>query len=367
MGIIPVFKQKIIAYIKNYRAVMISRCDKDDLNYSKQIILNTSLTQEEKYKIKRLWGDIIPNIDDGYLSYRIFKQIYGFDERFIPARYFYPHIMWRLNNKDATSTLSHKGMLPIYFRNILQPKIVINCINRNIFDSQNHPISIGDAIKYMLSRGGQVIVKPSIDSSSGKNVRIIDIDKDGNSIVDLLKLYGDNYVVQELVEQSQTTAQLNPTSLQTLRINTLFINGHCTAVKNVLRCGGVGKIVDNLNAGGFMVGIHSDGRLNEFGYSLDGKVHTHTNGHRLKDIVLPNFNNVIKTAIQAHIENIPNCSLVGWDFSLNKNNEAVLIEANLKNPSCFGTQLCGSPMFGERTKEVIDYVKDHIDNSRLFY
>lgn len=367
MGIAFTIKQKMINTIIKYRMVRIARRDKDDVRYSKSITLNATLSKEEKLKIRALWGDIIPNIEDGYLSYQIFKQLDGFDERYIPARYFYPHIMWRLNNKEIANSFSHKGLLPIYFKDILQPKIVVNCINNNIFDDNLRIITTDEAVEYISHQEGKVIIKPSVDTSSGKYVRIVDVAKDSHNIKEIIKQYGDNYVVQKIVEQSEVTAQLNPTSLQTIRINTLFINGRCTAVKNVLRCGGVGSIVDNLNAGGFMVGINPDGRLKEYGYSLDGKIHTHANGVVLKDVVLPNFNDVIHTAIYAHTKIIPNCSLVGWDFSLNKDNKVVLIEVNLKNPSCFGTQLCGSPMFGERTQEIINYIKNMPQKCRLFY
>ena len=361
-------KLHLINTIKQYRMLHTSRQQNSgELAYSKNIGLKVDLTSEEKSKIKALWGDIVPNIESGYLAYRIYKQLHGFDEKFVPVPYYYPYIMWKLNEKDVSLTLAHKGLLPIYFRDVLQPTIVVNCINGNIFDSNHKIISLDDAVNEVKDRAKSLIIKPSTDTSSGKNVKIIDAALDKNEIGNIIKSYGRNYVIQELVEQSQVTSQINPTSLQTMRINTLFINGKCTAVKNVLRCGASGNIVDNLNAGGFMIGINDDGRFNEFGYSLDGTLHTHSNGHKLSDVVLPNFKDVLDTAINTHINNVPNCSLVGWDFSLTKDNKPILIEANLKFPSCLGVQMCSSPFFGDRTQEVIDFVKSNKRSARLFY
>lgn len=353
--------------IKHHMMVKVSRRDKHEFLYGKKINLCTNLTKTEKLKIKALWGNIVPNIEDGYLAYRIYKQLYGFNENFVPVSYFYPHLMWNLNSKDVSNTMSHKGMMPIIFKDILQPAIIINCINKNIFDSNYNILTIDDAVQLIISYDDKVIIKPSTDTSSGKNVRILDTNISSAEIKNILKLYGDNYVVQVLVEQSLVTSQLNPTSLQTMRINTLLLNGECTAIKSTMRCGGVGQIVDNLNAGGFMVGISSDGRLNRLGYSFDGQIHNQTNGFKLHDIIIPNFKNVVNTAIKCHIKYLPNCSFVAWDFSLTKDNKPILIEANLKFPSCFGVQLCTSPLFGERTQEVIDYVKNHKNKHRLFY
>lgn len=368
MEITRKIKKYLINTLKQYRMVQTSRKqNSEELAYSKRIELKTDLTTEEKNRIKALWGEIVPNIKSGYLAYKIYKQLHGFDERFVPEPYYYPYIMYKLNDKDASYTLAHKGLMPIYFRDVLQPTIVVNCINGNIFDNNHKIISLDGAVHAVMDRAKPVIIKPFIDTSSGKNVKIINTTLNKNEISNIIQSYGENYVIQELVEQSQVTSQINPTSLQTMRINTLFINGKCTAVKNVLRCGARGNIVDNLNAGGFMISINDDGRVNEFGYSLDGTLHTHSNDHKLGDIVLPNFKDVIDTAINTHINNVPNCSLVGWDFSLTKDNKPILIEANLKFPSCSGVQMCSSPMFGDRTQEVIDFVKAKKRLGRLFY
>ena len=92
-------KKYLINTLKQYRMVQTSRKQNSgELAYSKRIELKTDLTTEEKNRIKALWGEIVPNIKSGYLAYKIYKQLHGFDERFVPVPYYYPYIMMLLLN-----------------------------------------------------------------------------------------------------------------------------------------------------------------------------------------------------------------------------------------------------------------------------
>lgn len=53
-------------------------------------------------------------------------------------------------------------------------------------------------------------------------------------------------------------AIFNPSSLNTIRITTLLMNGNCSLLSKMLRHGGPGMIVDNMTSGGFGVGIKDD-------------------------------------------------------------------------------------------------------------
>ena len=78
------------------------------------------------------------------------------------------------------------------------------------------------------------------------------------------------------------------------------------------------------------------------------------------------FGRVVATALEAHRQ-IPTCAFAGWDLALAKDGRVLLIEANLTWPEIFGAQMCCGPIFGERTDEVIDFLKRPRKQSRLFY
>ncbi len=58
-----------------------------------------------------------------------------------------------------------------------------------------------------------------------------------------------------------------------------------------------------------------------------------------------------------HRRYMPSMGIVGWDVALDVNNQPIVIEANIINPGILFTQLANStPIFGERTEEVVQYV-----------
>ena len=364
MGYGKVIKKYVRNFINDFRYNLESIKDQDEINYSKNIELQ-SLTDSEIYDINRKWAGVTPRLKNGYLGLRIYKTLHGFNPNYVPINYFYPFITKSLNDSDAITAFSHKGMMPIYFNGIRQPSIIINCIRGTLLDKEFHPISLQSAIETIKNIHKDLIIKPSTDTSSGKNVRIIKLETNRKELENIIRSYGNNFVIQEIINQSEETKRFNPTSLQTLRINTLLLNNHLSVGRTIMRVGGANSIVDNLNAGGFMVDIKPNGQISEYGYSLDGKKHSSSNGYILKDYMIPNFDKVLNLAMEAHLR-IPQCKLVGWDISLDEKNEPILIEANLRNPSAVGVQLCGGPFFGSRTDEVIDFVRRNRDKRKIF-
>ena len=68
-------------------------------------------------------------------------------------------------------------------------------------------------------------------------------------------------IVQEVVEQSPSTARFNPSSLNTFRITSLNINGRTSICSRTLKMGAPGNIVDNIGGagGGLMAGVSAEG------------------------------------------------------------------------------------------------------------
>lgn len=356
-------RTKLKQRFNDIRYLRTALANRDEINYSKHIDLQ-ELTSSEISEITNKWKGVSHKLSTGYLGHRIYKTLHGFDPNYVPSCYFYPFIMRTLNDSDAVTAFSHKGMIPTYLSQLPQPQIVVNSIRGCLFDGAFKLISKKKAIDIIKGINTSLIIKPSTDTSSGKNVKIINENIDHSEIESIINSYNDNFVIQEIVKQSISTKRFNPTSLQTLRINTLLLNNHLSIERTIMRVGGANSIVDNLDAGGFMVDIDPNGQISKYGYSLDGIKHESSNGYTLESYSIPNFDKVVKLAQEAHLR-FPQCKLIGWDIALDENDNPLILEANLKYPSVVGVQLCGAPFFGNRTDEVIDYVRSQRNNRKV--
>ena len=119
---------------------------------------------------------------------------------------------------------------------------------------------------------GEFIIKESIDSSSGQGVELINInngiiEKNGIRLDQYLIKYGNNFIIQEKIEETEDLKQLHPESVNTIRIMTYRVNGVIKYAPAVVRIGRGNSYLDNAHAGGLYVGINNDGTL--CNYTLD--------------------------------------------------------------------------------------------------
>lgn len=173
-----------------------------------------------------------------------------------------------------------------------------------------------------------------------------------------------SYVFQEVVVQHPDLSRLNPTSLNTIRIDTFRLPGKNAEILSAfIRVGGKGKNVDNVGSGGVLVSADLEtGKLREKGFNFfHGSqqfgtfLESPATGYTFDGFQIPYFNDVKETVVNA-AEWIPP-SLVGWDVAVGPT-EPILIEANLLY---YGLRSSDMAYGGYRKNPVyrkaIDYVK----------
>ncbi|NPU84677.1 MAG: hypothetical protein HPY65_09330 [Syntrophaceae bacterium] len=142
------------------------------------------------------------------------------------------------------------------------------------------------------------------------------------------------FVFQEVVDQHPDLAILNPSSLNTMRIDTFRAPGTKAEILSAfLRVGGLGNWVDNTSAGGVFVGIHLEsGKLKKVamnllhGSQIFGTFEANpVNGFVFEGYHVPLFREVKETVMRA-AEYLPS-ALIGWDVAVGPYGP-VLIEAN---------------------------------------
>lgn len=126
-----------------------------------------------------------------------------------------------------------------------------------------------------------------------------------------------------------------------------------------MRIGKDGNYLDNAHAGGMFIAIDDDGALHEEAFTEFLCRYTeHPNTHiKFKGYKIEKFSEVLKAALKMHI-NIPQLGIISWDFTIGKDGNPVLIEANVNFGSIWLVEMahgCGG--FGENTEEVLEWMK----------
>lgn len=317
------------------------------------------LTREEKELLIETWGDLGLKINP--LFYQMFKTIEGFNAQYLSDDLFFPLIIKTLNPDNLVGTLEHKGLYTTLYSELHQPNMLLQRINGVYYNSMMDIVDLVDTIK-SAKPDRQYIIKPTVGSGMGRGVKKVSLNSvDIKDIIHFINNYGDNIVIQEIVEQSSKTSIFNKESLNTFRVSTLNLNGKASLCTVIFRCGRDGSCVDNAGAGGLVVGVREDGQFYEYAYDNKYKRYYQSDtGVQFKGTKIEEVKDLIDLAINAHRKYLPTCGFAGWDFALDVNNKPIFIEVNLGFPGIQLEQLCpAKPIFGERTQEVIEYVYKH--------
>ena len=268
----------------------------------------------------------------------------------------------KLNDYKYTKLLEHKSLLGYLAKgNIEFPHCFVRCVNQEYYDNDMRQISRQEAID-ICARQISLVVKDSIDSAGGNGVEIVRLEQlSGVERIDVVNRVLDerkrDFVIQECIKQHSSFARFCQSSINTLRVTTLYLNGRYSTLSIVLRHGREKAKVDNWGAGGVIIGVHEDGRLYERGYDIKMNEYINIDGTPYDSIVLDQVPAMLKKIEEAHKTQFSLCKFIGWDVCFNESNEPVVIELNASQPGVIGEQLCTGPIFGDRTQEVVDYCK----------
>ncbi len=322
------------------------------------------LTKEEEHLIKNRRS--VLGTKPSWEYWRLYKTYCGFNENFIADNDYVPLILRCLNPNPYYHAYELKNTYPIVFRGLNQARTLLNGISGVWYDGNMNPVKqTEECLQAIFEKEESFIIKPTIGTSSGRGVQKI---SDKTGLIKLLQSYGKNFICQSVVQQSEQMARFNPDSLNTLRFSTLNINGKCTVVNRLFRHGQPGYCIDNGGGGGTMVGIDTDGQLASYGWNKQFvKIEQSHSGIKYGEVKFENFAQLVAQVEQIHQHYLPNMGFAGWDFALDNNNELLFIECNLAYPGIMFEQLCSaSPLFGDRTDEVFDYVKQRMHRLRVY-
>ena len=300
-------------------------------------------------------------------SYRLFSRYMGPDADIIPEDIGHTWIEDTLNprryqdyysDKNAFDDLFHEGTMPVTVLRRVGGSLLMDANWCTVSDME-------DALR--RSAFSRLVLKPSVDTCSGVGVMLFE--RVGNDYValkenakltdDFLLSYGDDFILQEAIEQHPDLARFNPTSVNTLRLLTYrsVKDERVHVVAGILRVGRDGEVCDNAHMGGRIVGINlRTGNLGNYVCDQYGNRSDTWNGTDFltERYTIPQWDKALEFAEYVS-GRIHHHRLIQLDVTIDKQGIPRLIEFNVGGCGFWLYMFCGQKCLGNYTDEIIEY------------
>lgn len=322
---------------------------------------STPLTEEEKTEVRKVWGQVVDVTS--FKELEMYKHEMGFDPRTLSHHIYLPLVVRRLNDFFYCRLYENKSLLGYIVKpRIKTAKVYFRQIKQELYSDDMIQLSKEQAIEKVMELD-EYIIKDSNDTGGGWKVKKVVQRSDSRekriaTITKLITNRRPDFVVQEVLKQHPTMSQFNKSSVNTFRFTTLYLNGKFSVCSIGLRFGREGMNVDNWGGGGLLLGVKPDGSVTEFAYDKQLNKYYEQNGLIYKNVKIEQIPAISKLIEEVHTHDYPLHKLVGWDITINQYNEPVLIEMNGQCGLTGEQVVNGHPVFGDRTQEVIDYIKN---------
>ena len=339
-------KSKIIKKYFNNKLIKNLRKAEIDMLKSNNIMKN--LSEEEKKIISKRNLRIAKIMKNTYYNWEETDKRY-----FISDIYYQTELLPKLNdiNYDKFGLCVEKN----YFSdknyeernaNLMKfPDCVIRCIDGFFYDKDFNYINFEEALK-KINNYDNLVFKKSIGEGHGKNVSLIC----KKNYEDAIKSFGKNFVVQEIISQHKFLASFNNSSVNVIRVTSLLWKGKVYILGGIFRVGAPGSFCDHLSNNKInprIVGLDESGNL--IPYAVDPvniAVYNDVFGQKIEGQI-PFYTEIKEKICKQHL-NFIHHKIIGWDITINSNNEIICIEFNSNCPGVIQTQMVCGPIFGKK-------------------
>lgn len=309
------------------------------------------LTVEQKKDIKIYWSQYGKRVNPNWVAY--FSYANGIvDPRYIPESLYYGEIA-KMLYVQGMGGLHHKNVQEQIF-NSKQPRTIVRKVGNTYTDNEHRPISFERSVQLCLMES-EIIIKPSTGTYGGKGIIFWKPEDGENKLRDILSSLN-QVIVQEVVKSHEFMKEITDSSINTLRVVTLLVDGEPKLLSTLLRMAKEGRRLDGVAEGGIIGVVNKNGYLEESTIQLDQTIRKqHDSGFIFKDKKIPSYTNLINEAFEQHCR-IPYFKMVSWDYAIDSEGDPVLIEANIPTGQIDFHQINIGPIFGEYTDRVLEHV-----------
>ena len=323
------------------------------------------LTAEQLDELKSVWGDIW---DTGLVD-PLWVQVYSdktgiYSPEYVGSDIHYYNVEWSRIDYDYLRAFLDKNYMDVVLPCVKHPVTLIRKIHGQYLDVDFNPMSKPQAIdKLYENLDPGIVVKISRSSSGGKGVRFLGKGSTKEDISEALDVDPD-VAVQLVMRQHPEMAKMNASSVNTIRIICIILDGESIPLSAVVRIGNSGSRVDNFSSGGVGCGVKPDGRLNDCGYTQKGERYdVHPNGFVFSEGFVPNFDKVLEAVKRCHMC-VPMFGVASWDIAIDEDGEPVLIEYNVGGAGIDIHQYNNVPLYGKYRERIIsDAFKNYAERS----
>lgn len=319
-------------------------------------------------------GDVKKSVSEMYYGYHYderWLKYYGlfyekmktekkFDLReAVPSDFFYQYVDPCFCDPIMGLEFSDKNFTDLLFPDVCRPKTVVRYEKGLFLNDGYNIISENEALR-LCENHDELVIKPSARSGGGKGVLFWKPEKTGVEDFPANFKTNKSYVVQELVRQHPLLSKLHSESLNTIRLITFLWKGEVVVLSSFIRMGVGGSKIDNAHAGGIFCGIEEDGSLQKYAVDYKFSIYeTHPQGTVFQGFVIPNYNKCVEMVKKIAPRMARIAKMISWDVAINEDGEPVLLESNMMYNGVDAPQIVTGPIFGDRTEEIIQYVKEH--------
>lgn len=312
------------------------------------------LSSEQLSDVQDAWKDIW---DTGLVD-PLWVQVYSgktgiYSPEYVGSDIHYYNVEWSKIDFDYLRAFLDKNYMDVILPCVKHPTTLIRKIHGQYLDVGFNPITKQQAVdKLFENLEPGVVVKISRASSGGKIVRFLGKDSTMDDISDALDVDRD-VAVQLVMRQHPEMAKMNASSVNTIRIICIILDGESIPLSAVVRIGNSGSRVDNFSSGGVGCGVKPDGHLNDCGYTQKGERYdVHPNGFVFSEGFVPNFDKALEAVKRCHMH-VPMFGVASWDIAIDADGEPVLIEYNVGGAGIDIQQYNNGPLYGKYRERII--------------
>ncbi|MBR2840593.1 MAG: hypothetical protein IKF01_01840 [Bacilli bacterium] len=273
-------------------------------------------------------------------------------EYFVSDYYYQSKILPRLNSinynsfgmRHKKSYFMDKNFQEVIAKSFMFPKAIIRRINGDYYDEKYNVISVAEALS-KLEKYEEVVFKKSLGESHGRGVHLATKIEYKN----LIDNFDRNFIVQDKIEQHVMLSSFNSSSVNVIRITSLHLGDEIYILGSTLRVGAPGSFCDHVgfdNENPRIIAIDDTGRL--YGNVIspdDCKIHNDIFGKKAEGII-PKYNEIIEKIKSNHLKFLHH-KIIGWDITIDKDENIICIEYNTLVPGIVQTQIVCGPVFSK--------------------
>ncbi len=288
------------------------------------------------------------------------------DPRYIPSDLYYLELLPYINNQPFHYALEDKNYLDLRFPDVKQAATVCRRIAGEYYDAEMTLIDKEAAAGLVKEYEGSLFIKPALYTAFGNGIKeFIPAELSDEDIEDLFTSTGANFIVQKKIMQHASLASINPDSVCTIRVLSLFTEGKIYIPNMYLRVSTPGS--SHVTPGSeYNTEIRPDGSISQkVCFDEGGWLDNREEGIFEECLVIPGIERVLDEVRRIH-PRVSHFKWIGWDYTIDEDGDPVLIELNA-SPGDHAQRVCGRPLFGDMTDWVLeDYFKNRsMDDNQL--